>query len=163
MAQKAEIQYVHHYYTAGTAAEKVAQKAASKEHKKKPLPLFEPPVLEPDQKINLVVDPLSLVTMVAAAVLVVMMVASLFQYSAAHQRQVALQEYVYILNDENIRLEQKYKAGLDLEEIRVQALALGMIPAEEATTISISGSIPVPEAEPTLGERLGLFMSGLFE
>ena len=162
MARKADIQYVHHSYTAGTAAKKVAQKAEAKEHKKKPIPLFEPPVLEPDQKIHIAVDPLSLSATVVAVILVVMMVVSLFQYSAAHQRNVALQEYAYILSDENIRLEEKYQAGFDLEEIQVQAQALGMIPVEEAQTITVSGSIPVPEAEPTLWARLGLFMSGLF-
>ena len=50
MARKADLQYVHHYYTAGTAAKKVAVKAEHKQ--KKPLPLFEPlRMAEPDQKI----------------------------------------------------------------------------------------------------------------
>ena len=92
MARKADIQYVHHYYTAGTAAKKVAVKA---ERKKKPLPLFEPLMMaEPDQKIVVKIDPLSVAATLVAAVLVVMMVVSLFQYSAAYQRNVELQEYV---------------------------------------------------------------------
>ena len=98
MARKADIQYVHHYYTAGTAAKKVAVKA---ERKKKPLPLFEPLMMaEPDQKITVHIDPLSVAATLVAAVLVVMMVVSLFQYSAAYQRNVELQEYVYALSDE---------------------------------------------------------------
>ena len=161
MARKADILYVHHYYTAGTAAKKVAVKV---ENKKKPLPLFEPLMMtEPDQKINIAVDPLCLCATVVAVVLVCMMVASLFQYSAAHERNVALQEYQYMLSDENIRLEQKYEEGFDLEEIEVQALALGMIPVEEAQTLKVSGVVPAHETEPTRWERLGLFLSGLFE
>ena len=160
MARKADIQYVHHYYTAGTAPKKVAVKA---ERKKKPLPLFEPLMMaEPDQKIVVKIDPLSVAATLVAAVLVVMMVVSLFQYSAAYQRNVELQEYVYTLSDENIRLEQKYRSGFDLNEIEAQALALGMIPMEEAQTITVSGSVPAHEAEPTRWERVQLFMSDLF-
>ena len=160
MARKADIQYVHHYYTAGTAAKKVAVKA---ERKKKPLPLFEPLMMaEPDQKIVVKIDPLSVAATLVAAVLVVMMVVSLFQYSAAYQRNVELQEYVYALSDENVRLEQKYKSGFDLAEIEVQALALGMIPIEEAQTIQVNTSVPARRAEPTRWERLQLFMSDLF-
>ena len=160
MARKADIQYVHHYYTAGTAAKKVAVKA---ERKKKPLPLFEPLMMaEPDQKITVHIDPLSVAATLVAAVLVVMMVVSLFQYSAAYQRNVELQEYVYALSDENVRLEQKYKSGFDLAEIEIQALALGMIPIEEAQTIQVNTSVPARRAEPTRWERLQLFMSDLF-
>ena len=160
MARKADILYVHHYYTAGSAAKKVAVKA---EHKKKPLPLFEPLMMaEPNQKVVVKIDPLSMAATLVAVVLVVMMVVSLFQYSAAHQRNVELQEYVYTLNDENVRLEQKYRSGFDLKEIEAQALALGMIPIEEAQTITVSGSVPAHEAEPTRWERVQLFMSDLF-
>ena len=160
MARKADIQYVHHYYTAGTAARKVAVKA---EHKKKPLPLFEPLMMtEPDQKVIVKIDPLSAAATLVAVMLVVMMVVSLFQYSAAHQRNVQLQEYIYTLSDENARLEQEYMSGFDLAEIEVQALALGMIPMEEAQTVQVSGAAPAHRAEPTRWERLQLFMSELF-
>ena len=91
MARKADIQYVHHYYTAGTAAKKVAVKAEPKQ--KKPLPLFEPlRMMEPDQKLVVKIDPLSVAATLVAVMLVVMMVVSLFQYSAAYQRKVEPQE-----------------------------------------------------------------------
>ena len=49
MAGKADIQYIHPYYTSGTAAKKVAVKAPKK---KKPLPLFEPLMAaQPEEKI----------------------------------------------------------------------------------------------------------------
>ena len=160
MARKADILYVHHYYTAGSAAKKVAVKA---EQKKKPLPLFEPLMMaESDQKIVLKIDPLSVAATLVAVTLVVMMVVSLFQYSAAYRRNVELQKYVYTLSDENIRLEQKYQSGFDLEEIEVQALALGMIPIAEAQTIQVDASVPARVAEPTRWERLQMFMSDLF-
>ena len=160
MARKADIQYVHHYYTAGSAAKKVAVKV---ENKKKPLPLFEPLMMaEPDQKVVVKIDPLSVAATLVAVVLVVMMVVSLFQYSAAYQRNVELQKYVYTLSDENVRLQGKYQSGFDLAEIEEQALALGMIPIAEAQTIHIAASVPARRAEPTRWERLQLFMSELF-
>ena len=71
MARKADIQYVHHYYTAGTAAKKVAVKV---ENKKKPLPLFEPLMMaQPDQKVAVHIDPLSMAATLVAVALVVMM------------------------------------------------------------------------------------------
>ena len=159
MARKADIQYVHHYYTAGSAAKKVAVKV---ENKKKPLPLFEPLMMaEPDQKVVVKIDPLSVAATLVAVVLVVMMVVSLFQYSAAYQRNVELQKYVYTLSDENVRLQGKYQSGFDLAEIEEQALALGMIPIAEAQTIHIAASVPARTAEPTRWERLQLFMSEL--
>ena len=161
MARKADIQYIQHYYTAGTAAKKVAVKAPQQK-KKKPLPLFEPKMVEPDRKITVALDPLCLSAIVVCAVLLVMMVVGLFQYSAAHQRNVQLQEYVYALSNENVRLENEYRSGFDLEAIEAQALALGMIPAEQAQTIQVSAAVPAHEAEPTGMERVGLFLSGLF-
>ena len=159
MARKADILYVHHYYTAGTAAKKVAVKV---ENKKKPLPLFEPLMMaEPDQKVAVHIDPLSVAATLVAVVLVVMMVVSLFQYSAAYQRNVELQKYVYTLSDENVRLQGKYQSGFDLAEIEEQALALGMIPIAEAQTIHIAASVPARTAEPTRWERLQLFLSEL--
>ena len=159
MARKADIQYVHHYYTAGSAARKVAVKA---EHKKKPLPLFEPLMMaEPDQKVIVKIDPLSAAATLVAVALVVMMVVSLFQYSAAHQRNVELQEYVYTLSDEHVRLEHKYQAGFDLKEIETQALALGMIPKDDALLLKIPGTIPEEIPAPTLWENIVWFLKGL--
>lgn len=161
MAGKAEIQYIHPYYTSGTAAKKVAVKTPRK--KKKPLPLFEPAMMaEPEQKIIVKLDPVSLSAIVVCAVLVAMMVVSLFQYSEAYHRNVALQEYVYTLEDDNVVLERDFRATFDLEEVRQQALALGMIPAVEARTIQVAGRVPAAESEPTRWEQVKMFLGELF-
>lgn len=159
MARKADIQYVHHYYTSGTAAKKVAVKA---QPKKKPIPHFEPRFILPDREVVVKVDPISIGAIVVCAVLMVMMVVSLFQYSGAYQRNVELQKYIYALEEENLYLERDYKANIDLDQIEAQAMALGMIPVSEAQTIQISGRAPAHEAEPTRWERLGLFLRDLF-
>ena len=159
MAGKADIQYIHPYYTSGSAAKKLAPKAPKK---KKPLPTFEPRFLEPEQRIVVKLDPVSLCAIAVCAVLLVMMVVSLFQYREAYRRNVELQEYVYTLEDDNLLLERDFRAGLDLEDVRLQASALGMIPAEEAAVIQVAGRVPAAATEPTRWERLQLFLGELF-
>ena len=159
MARKADVQYVHHYYTDGTAVKKTVVKT---ERKKKPLPLFEPLMQEPDSQIVVKLDPVSLSAIAVCAVLVVMMVVSLVQYSAAYQRNVDLQEYVYMLEGDHARLEQEYRSGFDLTEVEAQALALGMIPADQAQTLSISGHVPAPQQDQTFWQRVGMFLGELF-
>ena len=159
MSRKADIQYIQHVYTHGNTARKLA---VNQGPKKAPLPLFEPELMEPDQKIRVAVDPLALGATVIAVVLVVLMVVSLLQFGAIHREQVALQEYVYTLRNENAQLEQTFRAGYDLEEIAVQAQALGMIPAVEAQTMLISGRVPAQAAEPTFWEQVQAVFSELF-
>ena len=159
MAGKADIQYIHPYYTSGSAAKKLAPKAP---RKKKPLPTFEPRFMEPEQKIIVKLDPVSLCAIAVCAVLLVMMVVSLFQYSDAYRRNVELQEYVYALEESNLVLERDFHIDLDLEDVRQQALALGMIPAEEAKVIQVAGRVPAAEAEPTRWERMQMFLGELF-
>ena len=159
MASKADIQYIRHSYIDGTAAKKIA---VNQSPKRAPLPLFEPQMMEPDQKVEVRVDPLSVAATVTAIVLVVLMVVSLLQFGAAYRENVQLQEYVYTLRNENVRLEQEYQASYDLAEIEAQALALGMVPADQAQTMNISGVVPAEPAEPTFWENVELFFGELF-
>ena len=158
MAHNADIQYVHHVYTSGTAARKLNRKAAPKA----PIPKFEPGTLEEDQKITVPVDPLSLVTILIAVVLLVTMVVDLLHCGAAYRENVALQEYVYELRNENAQLEQIYRASFDLGKIESQAIALGMVPIEEVEILQISGRVPAEAVEPTRWENMQLLFRELF-
>ena len=158
MVRNADIQYIQHTYTNGTAARKLARKKAPKA----PLPKFEPKNLEPDQKISIPVDPLSVCAILIAAILVVVMVVSLLQFGEAHRENVALQEYVYELRNDKAQLQQIYRASFDLAKVESQAVALGMIPAEEAQILQISGAIPAEAADPTMWESIRLFFRELF-
>lgn len=161
MARKADIQYIHTSYTDGTAARKLVFQNHTPEMP--PLPLFEPEKnAQSEQKVTVAVDPLSVTAIVVAAVLVVLMVVSLLQMGALHREQVALQEYVYAMRNENLELEKTYREGFDLEEIENQALALGMVPAEQLQVMNISGRVPVREAEPTFWEGVQQVFAELF-
>ena len=52
--------------------------------------------------------------------------------------------------------------GYDLDDIRTKALAIGMIPIEQAETIPISAELPQKEPEPSLWEEIVWFFEGLF-
>ena len=159
MARNADIQYIQHVYTSGTAARKLTHKKAVR---KSPLPHFEPKNLEPDQKITISIDPLSVCAIAFAIILVVVMVVSLMQFSAAYREHVALQEYVFELRNTKAQLESVYRSSFDLAKVESQATALGMIPAEEAQILQISGAIPAEAAEPTTWETIRLFFRELF-
>ena len=159
MARKADIQYIQHCYTDGTAAKKVLFRGNVN---KAPLPLFEPELAEPDRRIRVAVDPMCVIAIVIAAVMLVSMVVGLLQLGAAHREQVALQEYVYMLSNENAQLEKTYRAGYDLAEIEAQALALGMVPAGQLQTMTIGGEIPAETPAPTFWEGVALFFGELF-
>ena len=159
MAHNADIQYIQHIYTSGTAARKLTRKKAVH---KSPLPKLIPTNLEPDQKITISVDPLSVCAIAFAIILVVVMVVSLMQFSVAYRENVALQEYVFELRNTKAQLESVYRSSFELSKVESQAIALGMIPAEEAQILQISGTIPAEAAEPTTWETIRLFFRELF-
>ena len=74
-------------------------------------------------------------------------------------------DYLYELESENVVLEAQYESQIDLEAVEERALALGMIPIEEARHITIqiqSRQEQVPEEEPTLWESICTYFEGLF-
>jgi hypothetical protein len=72
-------------------------------------------------------------------------------------------DYVTALELENAQLEQIYRDGYDLDEIRDFADANGMVPAEDAPQIQIQVQPPQQE-QPQLSwwDSLTTFLAGLF-
>ena len=159
MVRNADIEYIRHDYTSGNTARK---RTVKKQPARAPLYWLRPGKLEPGEKITIKVEVLPIITILAALGLLVLMVLNLFYLSQTHQENVALQEYVYDLRNEQVRLEKTYYEGFNLEEIRVQALALGMIPAVEADILQISGEVPQKPADPTGWERVQDIFRELF-
>ena len=71
-------------------------------------------------------------------------------------------EYVIGLQNTNVQRQQEYTQMYDLEDIREKALALGMIPMEEAEVVTFTPVYPEPEAEEPWWEEIVWFMKGLF-
>ena len=73
-----------------------------------------------------------------------------------------MQAYLLELQDTNITREYEYYTKVDLDKIEEQARALGMIPLEEARSITVHVEVPQPQPEPTWWENVLWFLEGLF-
>lgn len=155
MVNKPQIQYIHQFYVPGSEAQKVAP-ARDPRRSRTVLPK-----VAPREKICVQVDPVALGGVVVAVVLLVLMVVGMVQYSRACEQYAVMETYVTHLRDENSLLEHTYRSGYDIEEIRQQAHALGMIPASEATTVKVEVNVPQLEPEPTFWDEIVWFFEGL--
>lgn len=156
MANKPEIQYIGQFYVHGSEAKELARK---KEQKKAKTQL-------PSQSVvrvrRVYVDPLAIACLVVSAVMLVTMVmGALSLQTAWHELDVARQ-YVYEQEALHRSLVESYYACYDLNETRSAALALGMIPVEEAQVTSLHVTVPVQEPELSWTEELVWFLEGLF-
>ncbi len=153
MARKTEVRYVN-FYTAGSAA-----------YQYEPLPkkqvVLPKPKTKRQKKIVLRLDPVVVVGVCVAFVMLIMMIVGLFQLGAAQQQAKQMERYVALLQDKNEDLEKTYYDGFDPEEIRQIATAMGMIPVEQAPKVYISVPQETVE-EPTVWENIYVFLTGLF-
>ena len=155
MASKPEIQYIGQFYVHGSEAKalKLQQQKASG---------FELPLRRLDKVQKVHVDPLAICSIVLAIVMLVSMVSATLQLQSAMQNLDTANQYVYELEKVNRQRMHQYRSGYNLDEIRAAAATLGLIPLEEAKTLTITVSVPEPEQEPTWGDDSVWFMEGLF-
>ena len=71
-------------------------------------------------------------------------------------------DYVSRLNSEHAQMQADYRSQYDLEDIRVKAAALGMVPKSELEVRTVYVTIPQPEPEMTWLEEVQWFLCGLF-
>ena len=158
MAEKTKIQYIN-FYTDGSAARQY-ELPRSPERNPETVPQAEPrrkrrPVVR--------VDPLALCSIAVSVVMLVLMAVGMVQLYGLRQQEQALAEYAQELYEMNEVLEEEYRAGYDLDQIRADALALGMIPADQAQHITVSVERPVEiQEEPDFWDTVAAFFSGLF-
>lgn len=153
MARRPDVEYIR-YYTDGSAARQLEQKPQKKH---RPLPK-----VKKQQKYTLYIQPVALAGILLSAVLLVMMAVGSVELYHAQQQEKAMENYVQALKRENAIDRAEYEETLNIEEIEKAALALGMIPQEQAQRITIS--IPMPEAveETSFWEKTIVFLEGLF-
>ncbi len=156
MTRKPEIQYIGQFYVYGSEARQLEEKPQVKKPKTR-LPLAR---LEKIQKVY--VDPVALCGIAVAVFMLVTLTIGAVQLHNAWQEHQVMRNYLYELKHTNNTLEHDYHAGYNLADIEVAALAMGMIPANEAQTMTITVQIPEPTPEPTWWEDVVWFMKGLF-
>lgn len=153
---KPDIEYIQKYYSYGTEAKVIEFKPVRKSEKPKI------PKQKKQQKTTIYIDPVALCGLVVAVVMLVVMAVGVVQFKNVCDRHSRMQQYLTELRDENVRLNHEYHTGYDLEEVKATALALGMIPVEDAETISIDVTVPQREPEMTAWDEFIWFLSGLF-
>ena len=156
MNQKPKIQYVGQFYVHGSEARQLQLQEQKRQAKTK-LPLSRIQQIE-----KIYVDPVALVGIVVAVVMLVTMVLGAVQLKRDWDQYERVSAYVSELKRENARMNHAYRASYDLEDIKTKALAMGMVPKSELQTLSVEVTVPVPEAEPTRMEEIRFFLEGLF-
>ena len=126
MASKSEVQYIR-YYTVGSAARELAPA--------KPKAMPKPRAQQ--KKIIVHIDPVAILGVVTAVIMVCVMVLGLFRLNAAREQAAAMNEYVQQLTVENSAMEQQYAEGYDLATVERTALALGMVPVDQVAHVSL--------------------------
>ena len=160
MVRKPDIQYVGQFYIYGSEARKVQQQER-REKIKNALPLER---LRSIQEVRL--DPVALFGIAVAVVMMVTMVMGAVNIGNAWKDYDRMQRYVAELEQTHVELARDYRLGYDLAEIEASALAMGMIPREQANTIPLQVTVPVPPEEPSAWEEfrdyVRWFIDGLF-
>ena len=156
MSQKPKIQYVGQFYIHGSEARQLELQEKKKQAKSK-LPL------ERLRKIEVVyLDPVAIFGIVTALVMLTVMILGVLQIRDDWKEYRVMSNYVSRLNSENAQLQADYRSQYDLEDIRVKAQALGMVPKSELEVRTVYVTIPQPEPEMTWLEEIQWFLSGLF-
>ena len=156
MSQKPKIQYVGQFYIHGSEARQLELQEKKKQAKSK-LPL------ERLRKIEVVyLDPVAIFGIVTALVMLTVMILGVLQIRDDWKEYRVMSNYVSRLNSENAELKAEYRSLYDLEDIRIKAQALGMVPKSDLEVRTVYVTIPQPEPEMTWLEELQWFLSGLF-
>ena len=155
MSQKPKIQYVGQFYIHGSEARQLELQEKKKQAKSK-LPL------ERLRKIEVIyLDPVAIFGIVTALVMLTVMILGVLQIRDDWKEYRVMSNYVSRLNSENAELQTEYRSQYDLEDIRIKAQALGMVPKSELEVRTVYVTIPQPEPEMTWLDELQWFLSGL--
>ena len=152
MAQNNRIQF----YVDGSAVRKIEPEMPQKQASRLP---------KPRKRRQPVVyyNPQAMVSLAVTALMLILLVAGFVSLLQTHAEVTRMEQQVTQLRRENAQLQREYESGYDLEEIRQQAEALGLVPQSEVQTMTIQVAPPQPEvAEPTFWEQIGAFFAWLF-
>lgn len=127
MARRNNERYVRYYTFGSTAAklDKTERKAALPEYK------------TPQKRKPIEVDPVSALGSAVAIVLAVLMLVGFFQVAGTTAQVRALETQIIALELEQELLQEQYQSGYDLDEVRVAAESMGMVPVEDAVHVSV--------------------------
>ena len=156
MNQKPKIQYIGQFYVHGSEARALELQEQKKQAKTK-LPLAK---LESIREIR--VDPVAMVAIAVAVFMLAVMVLGAVQLQNDWIAYNQMADYVHQLRSENIQKTVIYRAGYDLNDIEMKALAMGLVPVSELKTVSITLTPPEVQPEMTWDQKVARFWNGLW-
>ena len=152
MAQHVSVQYVQ-YYTQGSAARRIVPGISA---------YFRPlPVMQKRKVRRIYVDPVAILGTAVAISMLIMMAVGVSQLRTQQQKTAEMEQYVARLQMETRQLQAEYAAACDLEAVEQTALALGMIPQQQAARTTIAVEPPQQQEQLTVWNRIGTFLTGL--
>ena len=152
MARQLDVRYIN-FYTDGSAARKVAPV--------EPLKPVKLPRAKKRRRIVVRIDPVATAGIVLSVVMLVLMCVGVAQLKQAQAEAAVMADYVDTLRQEQEVLRATYENGYDLAEVEKTALALGMVPADQVTRITLKVPEQITE-KPGAWERFYTFLTGLF-
>lgn len=144
MSQRLDVRYVN-FYSAGSSALKVTPAI--------PLETLTLPKRKKLRRITLHIDPVALAGIAMAAVMMILMAVGFSELVTAREAEVTMAAYVDTLEKENAALEEAFVTALDLDAVERNALALGMVPAEQAEQVVIQVSADNKVEQPNSWSR----------
>jgi len=155
MNQKPKIQYVGQFYVHGSEAKKL-------ELQQQRTARFRQPI-EKLQKIEKIyVDPVALVGIAVAVVMLVTMVLGALQIRNDWAEYNAVSSYVSWLKEQKAEKQIAYRKAYDLEDITTKAHALGLVPKSEVKTMTVTVVLPEPEPEVSRLDEIKGFLEDMF-
>ena len=145
MARSNDIQYVR-YYNAGSEARKLELPEKKKVQPKPSVKQAARPMIR--------MDGLSVVGTIVAAVMLLCMVVGFVRICDTNRQVQQLEAYVSRLEVENKDLRTQYAHGYDLEQIRIAAQSMGLVPEEQVRHITVSVAQPAAQIQTTWWQEL---------
>jgi len=153
MARYADVQYIR-LYTDGSAARKLEVPSVIKQQPRRKR--------KAQKKIILHVDPVAILGLAVAAVMLILMLTGVSELRAAQQKTAQMEQYVVSLEQNNAQLEENYHSGYDIDEVEKMALALGMVPQEDAEQVTMQVAPIQEEQTGSVWTNIWTFLTGLF-
>ena len=154
MARQPDIHYIQ-FYTDGSAARKIQTAQPQKAVVAKPRP-------RKQKRIVVRIDPIATMGILVAALMLVLMAVGVAKLRTAQQEVLVMEQYVNSLQEENASLGNIYETGYDMQAVEDMALALGMVPKEQAPNTLVVYSVPQEVIQLSLWDRITVFFAGLF-
>ena len=150
----AESRYIQ-FYTAGSAAADLAPalriEAAPEQRTRR------------RRKPVLYIDPVAILGMVTAVVLTICVLIAFGQLNQAQADYDYVHEYNCQLQQEHKDLRELYASSYNKEDVRMEAVLMGYVPASQLPHVTIKAAVPAPVVEePGVLQQAWIFLTELF-